>query len=676
MSPADNTPDFEQMSQDEIMAWLETLAKRQGATEGFTTEADVEVAEIDPSTVTIDEPGYVPYGQEAPKPPASTMPARATETQEQPAARREPEPDSEPTDSESLAWLESLAADQSEDLFNLDLSSLPQDVSAEAPAPERVDPMAWLDNRARAPGELQTTPAASGGTRPEQVETSDPYTSGIDPMEWLESLARRQGADSEELITPARMDIPTPQETEVEEPGYTAFSFDTPPVSSRAAASTLEDPAEFLSSLAATEGYDESGVRATQKSAEMPEVDLSDEAIQEAINSGTVTREQMQVFLERETDRFADEDDDDDVMPLVEDDEDEQLVPADIPDWLLEQIGAPPSAEEAETPSDLSNLEALFSQTPPAETMPDWLQEEALEAQNEINFDDLFGDESPETEPEGEPEDVPSFAFEADANDPWAEAFDLEADQGMPDTDAVPEWYERNLNDPQRVAEVEALETQAGADVEPVLLTADFPAETSLPPGQPQAMPGWLAPSGVPFESETTPVPQAGTAAAEALPDWLSGLDEPVSTQEIPDWLVETIDAEADEPAFIPTTQVEPEDQPEPEPLPLTTPEPAPVERPAAVSAPQTVAATPEVSEALERARDREQSGDLEGSLAEYETLIRSNAGLEAVVTDLSQLVQSYRTVPAVYRVLGDGLMRQGKLQEALNTYRQALNQL
>jgi len=54
MPPADNTPDFDKMSPEEIMAWMESLAKRQGANEGFTTAADMDVPEVDPNTVVID----------------------------------------------------------------------------------------------------------------------------------------------------------------------------------------------------------------------------------------------------------------------------------------------------------------------------------------------------------------------------------------------------------------------------------------------------------------------------------------------------------------------------------------------------------------------------------------------------------------------------------------------
>ena len=62
MSPTDNTPDFDSMSPEELMAWMETLAERQGATEGFTTETRMEIAEVDPDTVGDTGPGYIPYG--------------------------------------------------------------------------------------------------------------------------------------------------------------------------------------------------------------------------------------------------------------------------------------------------------------------------------------------------------------------------------------------------------------------------------------------------------------------------------------------------------------------------------------------------------------------------------------------------------------------------------------
>ncbi|MEQ9028870.1 MAG: hypothetical protein RLP44_09190, partial [Aggregatilineales bacterium] len=62
MPPTDNMPDFDSMSPEELMAWMETLAERQGATEGFTTESRVDIAEVDPTTTQDTGPGYIPYG--------------------------------------------------------------------------------------------------------------------------------------------------------------------------------------------------------------------------------------------------------------------------------------------------------------------------------------------------------------------------------------------------------------------------------------------------------------------------------------------------------------------------------------------------------------------------------------------------------------------------------------
>src|SRR5437762_13724598 len=61
-------------------------------------------------------------------------------------------------------------------------------------------------------------PNAGDGTN----KTKENPLGGMDPMAWLESLARRQGANPDELVTSANLDIPTPPAgTVVDEPGYT-----------------------------------------------------------------------------------------------------------------------------------------------------------------------------------------------------------------------------------------------------------------------------------------------------------------------------------------------------------------------------------------------------------------------------------------------------------------------
>jgi predicted negative regulator of RcsB-dependent stress response len=81
------------------------------------------------------------------------------------------------------------------------------------------------------------------------------------------------------------------------------------------------------------------------------------------------------------------------------------------------------------------------------------------------------------------------------------------------------------------------------------------------------------------------------------------------------------------------------------------------------------------VSGSLIEARNRYQGGDVGGSVAIYEMLVRASQSLADVANDLATMARDKKD-PVVYRVLGDSLMRQGRLQEALNTYRDALNLL
>ena len=59
-----DTPDFENMSPEEMMRWMESLAKRQGADPtSFTTDADLEIEEVSEDDSRLEETGeYIPYG--------------------------------------------------------------------------------------------------------------------------------------------------------------------------------------------------------------------------------------------------------------------------------------------------------------------------------------------------------------------------------------------------------------------------------------------------------------------------------------------------------------------------------------------------------------------------------------------------------------------------------------
>ncbi len=786
---SDNMPDFDNMSQEEIMAWMETLAKRQGASEGFTTSADMDIAEIDPNTVVIDEPGYVPYGQEktqpmeaqspAPKapekpatvpppappppraqtppappvsrppappaassqeriaparpqptPPAPAQPSRVSPPPAPPVSQpqrppvtpppppaqtaRPPAPPAPPSMSErpaptkiptpppsmpaapsrspvpppappapsagddsSLAWLESLAADQGEELFNLDLSDIPSATHTPTAAPEAPsNPMTWLEDLARSQvAEPSLEHLGSIETEDEEEsEKLDPFAENVNPMEWLETLAKRQGAKDEELTTGASLNIPQAQAAEVEQEDYQPFSFDTPPTRRAPEPAAPADPADFLNSLAGEQGYSEAGVLATQPEDEAPD-NLSMTAIEDALSSGTVTREQMQKFLDETTNQMAETPEDADEGEL---DLDAPLAPAEIPDWLSDLMpAAPPPA----APTPTKPIDQLF-EAPASVDMPDWLRQDVLGDASASDIDSIFEESEPLIPVDIAPiiQEQPSAPpIEVDTSDPWVEAFDEEYEQGgEADVNAVPEWYEQNVNDPARIAAVEG-QTPYEETIE--LEDAPLPAENGLTAGQPQGIPEWVT-GFERGEEEAEPVP---TNVFEEMPDWLKEVESSVSPQDVPDWLVETIsvqddviEPEYDEPVVEAYTPPAPVIQAPPKPV---TPAPAPRQAteghpPVQPPQPRVAAPTGPVAEVIERARDREQSGDLEGALAEYESMIRTNSGIDAVVEELSQLVKSYKTTPAVYRVLGDGLMRQGKLQQALNTYREALNQI
>ncbi|NDJ60292.1 MAG: hypothetical protein GYB67_04155, partial [Chloroflexi bacterium] len=664
-----------------------------------------------------------------PQPPAQQPP------QERPAAPPPPpppaQPPSAPVDQNALAWLEGLAADQDESLFNLDLSA---STEADASSAGAVDPMSWLEDLARSQGTTEQTappdsaPPAAQPRAPEPTPAApqpipdDPFAEGTDPIAWLETLAKQQGAKTEELTTEANLDFgdtPTdlsdfmldlPTETPAREPAPT-------PGASPAEPPPSADPDDFLASLAEQnllgdlgsdapaalpaefgEGFTpdltDDSIPVEPEAAEPPADSMSLEAINTAIANGTATREQMQFWLEQQQTELLSQEDMGD-LPLV--DPDAPAQPGDLPDWLVEQFGPPPTMEAA-PPSDDQKppLESLFE--PPAETptppppnadMPNWLQEDAV-GSDSPDISSIFAEsQAPDLAagvPQFAPEDdVQPYEVEVDTNDPWVEAFDSEHQDGAVDIAQVPDWYERNINDPSRIA---AVEQMAGEEDEQ-LPEANLPDETDLTPGRPVDVPTWALDGGAATADPAAvvaeaPIDEEARATQEEIPDWLKEAEAAVSPDAIPDWLTETLPGEEDAEitaAMLAISAEEPDVISEPvveaaPPTPVPQPEPQPVPTPAPPVAPPTPQPQFTGSASLESARSQVQAGNLDSSLLEYEALIRANQELDVVVDDLSRLARDNRETSAIFRVLGDGLMRQGRLQEALNTYREALNHL
>ena len=78
----------------------------------------------------------------------------------------------------------------------------------------------------------------------------------------------------------------------------------------------------------------------------------------------------------------------------------------------------------------------------------------------------------------------------------------------------------------------------------------------------------------------------------------------------------------------------------------------------------------------LNAAREAASSGDVDEAMQAYQELVESGQGLSILIADLETAVQQHPKQPAMRRLLGDAYMRNGQLQKALDTYRQALDMM
>jgi tetratricopeptide (TPR) repeat protein len=661
-------------------------------------------------------------------PPAPAQPQlnlfAANEADEADSTRAAPAADN------PLAWLESLAADgggAGSALPALDLGDLAQPVVPDLSALSvggQDDPMAWLESLSQGqnaiPGldafALDNLAAPAAPARPAQPVSPPAAQPADNPLEWLESLARRQGADSEELTTQAALDVPVPDPSLVNRgPGYTDYTFEAADSASDADAldflSAVDSDAfdsDIFSESLTDEGEDTSDWLTALAAGQVPDAAPAPrtDVIQSALSQGAdIPPDVMKVWMDQMLEQGASRND----VPDYVDEADDQIVPAQLPDWLIEQVGAPPEIIPAA--SSLPSTSPLVNQIvePPAVDMPDWLRED-ISADSDPGMEDIFAFEDEALPPAAAPiaptapasvAKISTSELEMDTNDPWVEAFELERKL---DDEEVPSWYR---------AKIAALEN---GDAEPsaalALAPAQLPIESELSLAEAQALPNWLDVREVGVTLGAAPTVSAPAAApapepepiTPSVPDWLRDqmpdaeaapafsadmfLSEAVEVVEaeageLPDWLREaglSTDDEIEIPAWL-TETLETNETPAVAPAasaPAPVVEAAPVPQPAASPAPVVPAAQINVLAMLTQARSTFQAGQLDEAVQAYEAVIRANAGLDDVVADLSGYIKAdaHKSNPALYRVLGDGLMRQGKLQQALDTYRKALNLL
>ena len=75
----------------------------------------------------------------------------------------------------------------------------------------------------------------------------------------------------------------------------------------------------------------------------------------------------------------------------------------------------------------------------------------------------------------------------------------------------------------------------------------------------------------------------------------------------------------------------------------------------------------------LDRARAAVQGGDIDSAVDHYVSLINQKIELDAVVEDLRSAVNKTPDVPILWQTLGDALMQNGKITDAIDAYRRGM---
>lgn len=341
---------------------------------------------------------------------------------------------------------------------------------------------------------------------------------------------------------------------------------------------------------------------------------------------------------------------------------------SDLPDWLRESAG------EEDTTPHLSDDDVIVD----ADNIPGWLREEDADAVEEVagstvqppeDLPDWLRNVQDDEEPSlqslatatVDPSDLPDW-LQQERDEPVA---DIEADMEVKAED-LPDWL-REVKDDE-VGDDDATQPPdvGGDDLPDWLGEPESPApepepEPAPPPPEPEPEPipepAPPPPEPEPAEPEPAPAPQP-MPVPQTVPVVMPPVQPMMTPSGVPDWLRKLREGADEAPSPLPTRAV------------LSAVQTASQRRTVQGDVP------PEANERLVSARAARDSGNIEEALRLYNTLVVSGLYLDTVIQDAQTLAQQNPSEHAIFQLMGDAMLRDGRLQSALRAYRQALAKL
>ncbi|MCI0648500.1 MAG: tetratricopeptide repeat protein [Chloroflexi bacterium] len=658
---------------DEAMAWLERLAAQQGAP---LEELPMLVDQMELEPTLLDEPAELPWEEPVTEPMAESLaepvdelmaelfaepligmealeelevPETPAEEMEQAALTADIPEDPD----EAMAWLERLAAQQGAPLEELPtvmdqmkvepaIQEEPLELSWEElesePSVETLDELMaelFAEPLVEMEAAVLEEPMEGLGAPGEEVDLATLAAEVPEDMDeamaWLEQLAAQQGAPLEELPTVVdRMEIEAEEMASAGEL-LTELELEAEEVD----LSDVEMPGDVDEALAWLEelmGGPPVGTQAGAVPPAAPEVVEEPPTPAVAHDVVAAQREAEAILAQVEAPAAPD------VELMGEMPEDPEAAMA----WL-EQLAARQGAPLEE----LISVESAGGEV----EMPDWVAQEMAQAPPEAFISP--GEEAPEMEiaaeagdftwPAGVEETViaepltleelapaleETLLPEATAGPVEVEAPALEESSLLEVDSALPDWLSFEPTGAARAGEIDWLDEFAESDVD-----------------------SWLAAE----EIISLELPKTG----ELPPEVVSG--EPAIAVEVEPEMAgpEMAEPEMAEPFLAAAGEEEVASIAE------ARPEPA-----------LRAAGAPGRQQQLEAAHRALEYGNYQEAVEAYSTLLSSGQSLPLLIADLEGAVAVHGRQATLRRLLGDAYMRNGQLQKALDSYRQALDQI